>query len=434
MKHLTKLFLLLSLFAFSVTGHAKLDIQTWHTQQGSKVLYVSAPELPMVDIEMTFDAGSIRDGKVYGLASFTSAMIGSGTSKMSESEISDSFNRLGVQYSASAGRDNAAVSFRSLTRDSILKPGFELFTEVVSDLQLNDEIIERDRARVLIGIKRSDTQASSVARKVFWQNLYGDHPYAHPVSGNEDTIKALTKTQLKQFYQTYYVAKNAQIVIVGAVSRQQAESMAESLSSALPKGQKAPEINVALPKINGELKVVNFDATQTHYRLAQHGVERGHPDYHALFLGNHLFGGGGFGSLLMEEVREKRGLVYSVHSAFYPMKFRGPFLVALSTKNASAKEADQVVKETLTNFLKDFSDEQFQASKDNLVGGFPLRFDSNSKKLGYLSMIGYYDMPLTYLEDFPKKIAALSKQDVLKAWNKHIQPEKMMTQMVGQPK
>jgi len=418
---------------WSSTVLSAVEIQQWETKVGTKVLFVEAPELPMVDIQITFDAGSVRDNGQLGLANFTAAMIGGGTSNSTETQISDAFNQLGAQFSASASRDNASVGLRSLTRETILIPALKTFTEVISDLKLSDEIIERDRARLLIGIKQAATQASSVSKKALWKNLYGNHPYAHPVSGEVGTVQSITKQQIDAFYSKYYVAQNAQIAIVGALSQPQAKQVAEALAKALPKGQKAASLSIDLKPFEAGTKILEFEATQTHYSLVQYGVERGHPDYHALFLGNHLFGGSGFGSLLMEEVREKRGLVYSVYSYFVPMKYKGPFVVGLSTKNASAYEADKVVKQTLNNFLKDFSDEKFEAIKSNLIGGFPLRVDSNSKKLGYLSMIGFYDMPLSYLEDFPKKIAALSKEDVLKAWNKHIKPEKMLTQMVGRP-
>jgi len=167
--------------------------------------------------------------------------------------------------------------------------------------------------------------------------------------------------------------------------------------------------------------------------LAQLGIERGNPDYVALFVGNHILGGSGFGSLLMEEVREKRGLVYSVYSYFAPQKVTGPFVIGLSTKNASALEADKVVRDTLNGFLKGFSDEKLQAIKDNLIGGFPLRSDSNAKILGYISMIGFYGLPLDYLDWFPKQIENVTKQDILAAWHKHIKPAEMLNIMVGKP-
>ena len=135
----------------------------------------------------------------------------------------------------------------------------------------------------------------------------------------------------------------------------------------------------------------------------------------------------------MEEVREKRGLVYSVYSYFAPQKVTGPFLIGLSTKNSTALEADKVVRETLQKFLQDFSEEKLQAIKDNLIGGWPLRMDSNGKIVGYISMIGFYDLPLDYLESFPKQIAKVTKQDVLQAWKKHIKPNNMVEVMVGKP-
>lgn len=415
--------------------YAGMSIETWQTQNGVKVFYVYAPELPMVDIQFAVDAGSARDGADYGLASFTASMLGSGTSALSEAEVSDGFNRLGAQFGGQAGRDMATLSLRTLTRPEVLKPAVALFEAVVRDSHFSKAEFEREKARLLIGLQQRQTRPGEVADDALWQALYGSHPYGHAVSGTLQSVKSLTLEKVQAFYQQYYVAKNMQIAMVGRLSRAEAEQISEQLTQKIPVGKPLSPIDV--PNLAQQKKgtvEIAFDATQTHYSLAQIGVARGDADYYALFLGNHLLGGSGFGSQLMEEVREKRGLVYGIYSYFLPMKVAGPFVIGLSTQNATAKQADAVVKETLVQFLKDFPQQKLQAMKDNLVGGFPLRIDSNAKKLGYLTLIGFYGLPLDYLEQFPQKIAGLTKEQVLKAWQKHIQPQSLYTQMVGMPK
>lgn len=412
---------------------AKVDIQTWQTAKGTKVMYVHAPQLPMVDVELMFDAGSARDGDQWGVASFTSNLLGTATPEHDENQISEAFNDLGVQIGSNAGRDSASIHLRSLTRSEILTPAMKLFAEIIGQPVFRQNIMAREKARLMTGLKQKTVKPQAMLSDELWAKLYGDHPYAHPVPGTLKTVEALTVEDLKAFYKRYYVAANAQVTIVGAVDRKQAEQMAEDLTRSLATGEKAAALPQPKPLDKAQAKIIRFGSTQTYYTLAQLGVERGDPDYYALFLGNHLLGGSGFGSLLMEEVREKRGLVYGVSSGFYPMKVPGPFQIGLSTKNASAKEADEVVKQTLAQFMKDFPDDKLAEIKSNLIGGFPLRIDSNSKIAGYIAMIGFYDLPLDYLERFPKKMAELTKEDVLNAWRKHIHPNKMLTLMVGEP-
>lgn len=430
---LVKWMLFISTLLFSVQVLANVNIQTWQTAKGSKVLYVYAPELPMVDVEVLFDAGSARDGKNWGIASLTAGLVGTATPKHSENSISETFNELGAQIGSSAGRDTASLHLRALTRSDILSPALDLMSEVVSQSIFRPSILAREKARLLIALKQKSVQPQAIVSDAMWAKLYGDHPYAHPTAGTIETVEKITSKQITDFYHQYYVARNAQVTIVGAVDRAQAEKIAEQLTRNLPSGNKPEALPEPKELTQPQSVLTRFDSSQTYYALAQLGVKRGDPDYYALFLGNHLLGGSGFGSLLMEEVREKRGLVYGVSSGFYPMKVAGPFQIGLSTKNATAAKADKVVKQTLSDFMENFSDKRLAAIKSNLIGGFPLRIDSNSKIAGYISMIGFYNLPLNYLEQFPKKIESISKADILKAWNKRIHPDKLLTVMVGQP-
>jgi zinc protease len=418
----------------SLSWASEVNIQTWHNSKGAKVMYVYAPQIPMVDVQVTFDAGSARDGKKWGLAAMTAGLLASGTHAHNEEEISDAFNRLGAQYGADSGRDMAAFSLRTLTRKENYQEATSLFQEVLSEPTFPKSVFEREKANLLEGLKQKKVQPQTLAQEALWKTLYGKHPYAHPVEGTTETIQTLSEYELKQFYQRYYVAKNATIAIVGAVTLSQAKKLAEKLTRFMPSGHRAPALPKVLPVTKAQEKTISFPSSQTYYSLAQIGVKRGDPDYYALFLGNHLLGGSGFASLLMQHVREERGLVYSVYSYFVPMRQPGPFVIGLSTKNSTALEADKVVQQTLKDFMAGkFSEEKLQAIKDNLIGGFPLRLDSNRKILGYIAMIGFYNLPTDYLKTFPEKIAELSKEEVLDAWNRRIHPNKMVKIMVGQP-
>jgi len=185
-----------------------------------------------------------------------------------------------------------------------------------------------------------------------------------------------------------------------------------------------------MPK--GETRKIAHPATQSHILIGQPGITRDDPDYFPLYVGNYILGGGGFASRLIEEVRQKRGLVYSVYSYFLPLQQRGPFQIGLQTKREQADEALAVVRKTLNNFIaKGPTEDELKKAKQNIVGGFPLRLDSNKKILDYLTVIGYYRLPLTYLDDFSGKVERVTVAQIRDAFTRRIQPDNMATVVVG---
>jgi zinc protease len=161
-------------------------------------------------------------------------------------------------------------------------------------------------------------------------------------------------------------------------------------------------------------------------------MKRGDEDYFPLYVGNHVLGGSGLVSLLSKEVRQNRGLSYSVYSYFLPMRQNGIFLLGLQTKNAQAGEALQVVNQTLQRFVEQGPTEQeLQAAKQNITGGFPLRIASNSKIVEYLAVIGFYDLPLDYLATFTGKIEAVTAEQIRDAFQRRVHPDRIVTLLLG---
>ena len=190
-------------------------------------------------------------------------------------------------------------------------------------------------------------QPGTVAKKAFYQAVFGDHPYAIPSDGTQASLAAITRDQVVEFHQRYYVARNALIAIVGAVSRAQAEQLAERLTAGLAAGEPAAELPQVAPLQQMQQERLQFPSSQSHILMGQPGMHRGDPDYFVLYVGNHILGGSGLVSQLSEEVREKRGLSYSVYSYFSPLRRNGPFLVGAQTQNSKAQEAIDVMLATL---------------------------------------------------------------------------------------
>jgi len=245
-------------------------------------------------------------------------------------------------------------------------------------------------------------------------------------------VAALKSIDLRHFYQQYYVAANAMVVIVGDLSKEQAELAAEKLLSGLPAGKKPEPLPEVTMPLTASVQHTQFPSTQTHVLVGLPGTYRKDPDYFDLYVGNHILGGSGLVSKLFNDIREKRGLVYGVSSAFVPLKKPGPFLISLQTRNDQTTEALQVLNKTLADYIElGPSEEELLAAKKNITGGFAMRFDTNKKLASYVAMIGFYDMPLDYLDTFQAKVNAVTVASITDALKRHVNLSLLQTITVG---
>lgn len=417
---------------FPATLLANPEIQHWTTEKGARVYLVETHELPMVDIELVFAAGSSRDGNQPGLALMTNGLLSEGAGGKTVDEISRGFEDLGAQFGNTAGKDTASLSLRSLVEESLLTPALNYLRLVLSKPDFPAQAFERERDRALVSIRQKQQSPGSLAGDAFNKAIYGDHPYAQPEEGTEASLLAMQLTDLKNFYREYYVAKNLTVAIVGDLDRKQAEELVDKLLAELPSGRKAPPLPEVKPLTEDKLIRITHPSQQTHLLIGQPGIRRTDPDLFPLYVGNHILGGGGLVSRLFEEIREKRGLSYSSYSYFMPMQQRGPFIAGLQTRAEQAMEARDIVFREIKRFIKEGpTEEELKATKQNLTGGFPLRVDSNSDILGYLALIGFYELPLDYLDTYNQKVEQVTATQIKEAFARKLQPENMVTIMVG---
>ena len=418
------------------TNSKAVDIQEWHTGNGIRVLYVFAPELPMLDLQVIFDAGSVRDGNKPGVASLTNGLLSHGAKLgneiLSVDDIAERFDSIGARFGAGASKDNAEISLRTLTDEKWLAKAVATMQAVINSPTFDTSELERVRKQLLISFEGRKQSAGTIASETFYKGLYKDHPYAVPSIGNEESVKILSRNDLISFYKKYYVAKNALVTIVGDVDRKKAEALAEQIVGKLPTGKKAGELS-AVNDLQAAFSVHHeFPSSQTHIIMGQPGVHRKDKDYFTLYVGNHILGGSGFGSRIMQEIREKRGLAYSSYSYFSPMLKRGPFIIGMQTSNKQTEEALKVLSETLNDYVNNGpTEKELLHAKKNITGGFPLRVDSNSDISNYLSVIAFYNLPLSYLKDFNGRVEAVSLEQIKDALKRRIHPDKMFTVTVG---
>jgi zinc protease len=408
------------------------EIQHWQTDNGVRVYFIEAYELPIVDIQITFDAGSARDGSQPGIAALTNNMLGEGADGINTDELLARFASLGAEFSRTLDRDTSSFSLRSLHDPTLLDSTLTTLTLILSRPDFPADAFARVQKRMLHALEYQKQLPGTLASQAFYRAIYGDHPYALPSDGTEESLNALHREDLQTFYETYYGAKNAVIAIIGALNRANAEQLAQRLSTDLAPGMAAPPLPPAPAAEQGKTIHIPHPSSQTHVIFGQISHSRYAPDYFTLFSGNHILGGNSLVSLLAEQVREARGLSYSVYSYFDPMREAGPFAAVLQTRNDQTEEAVALVREILTRFLADGpSAKELTATKQNLSGGFPLRIDSNKKLLGYLSTIGFYRLPLDYLHTWTAKVEAVSAEDVRTAFRQHLDLDKMYLITVG---
>ena len=413
---------------------AMLPIEQWQSASGAKVLFVANRDLPMLDVSVEFPAGSGYDSaQKSGLAGLTLQLLKLGAGGLGEDEISRRIADVGAQMGAHFDADRAGMALRTLSSAREREASLDVLARVLQQPEFPAPVLEREKARIIALLKESDTKPEVIASRAFNRMVYGRHPYGLRPSGEVDTVGALTRDDVLAFYGGHYFADRAVVAIMGDVSREEAAEIAERLTATLPRaGAQNVEIP-AVPKLaHAETRMIAHPATQAHILIGVPGVRRDDPDYYALFVGNYVLGGGGFQSRLMQQVRQQRGLAYSVYSYFAPMRQRGLFQIGLQTRKESADDALKVVNDTLRKFLADGpSEKELKAAKDNLIGGFPLRIDSNRKIHDYLGLIGFYDLPLSYLDDFVDRIAKVSVTDIKRAFARRVDPDALVTVVVG---
>ena len=418
-----------SLVALNV--NAAVKIQHWQTSSGSQVYFVENHDLPILDMSVNFPAGSSRDTKqTSGVAGVTKYLMTLGADGMTEESITNQFADIGAILGGELDLDRAAFKLRTLTSEQT--KALVLFNKILHKPDFPEAILTREKTRIIAGLQEAATQPESISNKAFMQAMYGTHPYSLDESGEINTITSMKRDDLIAFYQQYYTAKSAVIALIGDMTEAQARTIAEDVSKGLPQGAAISKIaEVTLPQAPNA-QAIAHPASQAHILLGYPGIKRGDADYFALYVGNYILGGGGFVSRLTEEVREKRGLVYSVYSYFMPMGELGPFQIGLQTKKEQAGDALKVVNETVTKFMQNgVTEKELKAAKSNIIGGFPMRIDSNNKILDYLSIIGFYQLPMSYLDDFNKQIAKVTTTQIKDAFNRRIKPANFVSVTVG---
>ena len=409
------------------------QIQHWQATSGAQVYFVENHDLPILDVAVDFAAGSSFDTEEKaGLAGLTHSLLDLGAEGMSEDDIARSLADIGAQMGGRFDADRSGMSLRTLSSAAERDQALNILARVLQRPLFPEPVLAREKTRLIASLKEAETKPESIAGKAFGKAVFGTHPYG--LSSEVSSVEIIRRDDIEAFYRAHYFAQAAVISIMGDVTRAEAEAIAQHLTVQLPQGGDAGSIPAVTMRIDASEQHIAHPATQSHILIGVPGMARKDPDYFPLYVGNYIFGGGGFVSRLMNEVREKRGLAYDVHSYFVPTLQPGVFEIGLQTKKEQADEALQLVRATLREFIaKGPTAKELQAAKQNIIGGFALRIDSNKKILEYLSVIGFYGLPLTYLDDFTGKVDKVTVAQIRDAFRRRINPDAMATVIVGAP-
>ena len=423
-------------------AYAGIPIQHWTQPGGVKVWLVESPAIPMVDVQIDFDAGGRRDpADQAGLASVTAGMLSNGVAArgseaaLDENQLGEAWADLGASFSASAGSDRMSFSLRSLSYPDLLERAAALAARQIGEPSFPEPIWQRDRERLSAAIREANTRPATVSGRAFSKGVYGDHPYGFEMT--EATLARMGVADMRKLYARLIAPCRAKVSIVGALDRAQADVLVTKLLSRLPAGDATacaplPSVPEVAPLTASKERRIPFDSAQAHVFIGQPGHKRDDPDFFALLVGNYTLGGGGFVSRLTTEVREKRGLSYSVYSYFSPGLHAGAFMVGLQTRPDQAEQALQVSREVVARFVAEGpTPQELKAAKDNLIGGFALRIDSNRKLLDNVANIAWNNLPLDYLDSWTRQVEKVTAADVRAAFARKLQPERMVTVVVG---
>jgi len=427
-------FFLLSFGSMGETLLAMPPVQRMTLSNQMVLLTSEERSLPFVTLQLLIDAGSRRDSAgEEGAAYLTAKGLLLGTAKRGEKAINEELDFMGASLNSSPGRDYATLNLRVLKKD--LEKGLDLFMEVLTHPTFPQEEVKREVQKTLAAIQAAEDQPDDVAEKAFQENLFLSGPYRHPVEGTKKSLPSMTRDTLDRFYKKYYHPNHSILAVVGDITPEEVKTKLVPRFEKWPKGKisDAPVQNVFA---KGP-KTVKIDRmlTQANIILGHAGVSRENPDYYALTVMNYILGGGGFSSRLMEEVRNKRGLAYSVYSYFEPGKFPGSFQIGLQTKNVSAREAISLAREEMKRIQKEpVSEKEIEGARKYLIGSFPMRMDTQGKLVNFLLQVEYYGLGLDYPEKYSRLIQSVTREEVLRVARKYLQPENCILVVVANQK
>jgi zinc protease len=399
---------------------------------GLTLIVAERPQLPTIHLQVIIRAGAALDPPAgRGVANLTAETLLQGTRTQEAQTISRRIEAVGGSLNSGADFDLATVNLAVLKKD--LDLGLEILADVLLNPAFSDQEISRKTAEMKARLQRMEEDPRQVGQLAFAEKLFGNHPYAHPVEGTLAGLETIKRSQIQDFYDTFYRPNNAVLTLVGQVSLEEAQKL---VIKALEDWKPAPAPRLTPPdppELKGPLVVkIDRPISQANLLWGHLGIARSNPDYYALQVMNYILGGGGFVSRLMDQIRDNLGLTYSIYSHFNALIYPGSFLISVETKNRNANQAlAEILKEVHRYLEQGVTDAELTEAKAYLTGSFPLRMDTNAKTVRLLSAMELYGLGLDFPEKYPQWINQVTAAEVLRVARKYLHPERFVLVVVG---
>ena len=420
--------------ALSTTAQAGVDIQRWTTGNGTEVLLVEQPDNPIVDMQVNFKgAGSVfnPEGKSE-VAEFTAALLTDGTEKLDEEAFNAAADDIAAQIGSRSDQESSAAGLRSLSRPETLKQAAGLLNQSLTRPRFDPAVFDRRQKEAVTALQQQETTPDFTAGRALTKLAYPDHPYGSGANITTESIRKVNLDDIRAFHRSHYGKDNAIVAIVGDINRKQADRLVKNVLNGLPERSSAAKNVPPVQQQPAQRRDIPFAGEQAQVLLGMPLIKRHDPDYYALVAGNYILGGGGFDSRLMKVLRDRHGYTYGVHSTLEPATEAGMFTIGYSTQKKNTKDSLVQAQAVIKQFIEEGpTEEELAQAKANIIGSFPLRFDSNAKLVKYLSIIGHHNLPNDYLEAYPKAIGKLTVEQVKDAWQRRVKPEDLHIVVVG---
>ncbi len=421
-----------AVFALNTPAHA-MKIQEVTTKSGIKAWLVEEHAVPLVAMRFAFEGGSAQDpaGK-EGLANFLTGMMDEGAGDLESHAFQKRMEDIAMRMSFEDSKDFLYGSFETLSENR--KAAVELLKLVVNKPRFDNEAVERIRSQLIAGLAYAKRDPNKVASEHWFASAFAGHPYGRPSNGTEESLAGIKRDDLEAYRRNTFAKANLRVVVVGDINAKEMGDMLDDIFGTLPDKPKLTAVPNVDPKPKTKQTVIDMPVPQSVAVFGGLSIPRQDKDFMPAFVLNHLLGGGGFASRLMEEVREKRGLAYSVYSYLQPFRSSSVFLGGVATKNEEMAQSLDVIRAEFKRAVETGPTQQeLDNAKSYLTGSFALRFDTNAKIANQLLYFFTEDFGVDYVDRRNKEVEAVTLEDVKRA-AKRVFANDLYVTVVGKPK
>lgn len=393
-------------------------------------LLIENRNLPIIDLRITFDSGSVNDGDNEGILSFSVNLLHQ--QLLNNKKIISYFEEIGAQYNSSVSKEKSYISLRFVSTTDNIYLISETINEMLSLNGISDELISENKVKVLNIINRTDLDPGRLAQKKTDEIFFNGSPLSHPTIGYSNKIERLDKNLIRQKLIRLISKSKISVSLVGDINENTSAFLISNMLGNIKRETQKIELPLKYNKLRKSTENIFFDSTQTHINIYIPSINRHHKDFYNILVANHILGGSGFGSRLMEEIREKKGFAYSVYSYLSIYNDFGILKINLQTDNKNVNEALNIISVELNKFKNfDATEDEVSLSKQSLIRNVLTRMDTNSSMLQTLASINDYDLQDDYYKNYVSGIQNVNLKSIKKAILDNIKFENTLIVTLG---